>query len=98
MLGWLLVESSLVYPKVMTSREIQRKLGIAYNTALLLKRRLQLFSNDLMPAMKNLFGGILGREGSSQPDTLDDNPILGLPNSRVHSQAFPNLHGMVLWG
>jgi len=67
-------------------------------TALLLKRRLQLFSNDLMPAMKNLFGGILGREGFSQPDTLENNPILGLPDSRVHSQAFPNLHGMVLWG
>jgi len=64
MFGWLLVESSLAYPKVITSMEIQRKLGVAYNTALLLKRRLQLFSNDLMPAMKNLFKEILLKESS----------------------------------
>ncbi len=61
------------------------------STALLLKRRLQLFSNDLLPAMKNLFGGILGLERSSQPDTLENNAILGLPDSRVRSQAFQEL-------
>ncbi len=97
MFGWLLLESSLAYPKVITSKEIQRKLGLAYNTALLLKRRLQLFSNDLMPAMKNLFGGILGREGSSQPDTLDGKNANGLGSVGSCSIPIVNADTMVLF-
>jgi hypothetical protein len=77
MFGWLLLESSIAYPKVITSKEIQRKLGVAYNTALLLKRRLQLFSTDLTPQMKKLFNEILMKEGSDLPHKNDREFTLG---------------------
>ncbi len=54
MFGYALHESIQQYPKVVTAKELQRKLGIAYNSASLLKRRVQLFSVDQMPAIKKL--------------------------------------------
>lgn len=52
--GYALEECVLQYPKVVTAKELQRKLGIAYNSALLLKRRLQLLSGDMIPLIKDL--------------------------------------------
>jgi hypothetical protein len=95
MFGWLLVESSLVYPKVMTSKEIQRKLGIAYNTALLLKRRLQLFSTDLLPQMKSLFGEILEKQGRDLP--LKNTQEFGLESIMEDSVPLVNADTLVLF-
>ena len=50
--GYVLSEAVLRYPAVLSGSEIQRRLGCSNNTAALLKRRLQLFLSDLMPAVK----------------------------------------------
>lgn len=41
-----------MYPAVLSGEGIRRRLGISKNSATLLKRRLQLFLNDLVPAIK----------------------------------------------
>jgi len=54
MFGLALYESVIRYPQVLTATELQRRLGIAKNSATLLKRRLQLFTSDQMPKIKKL--------------------------------------------
>ena len=49
---YLLKESQLQYPKVLTSTEIQKRLGVSISTSIRLKRRLQLFATDLLPRMQ----------------------------------------------
>src|SRR6185295_10435224 len=51
MFSYLLLEQIQRFPQVLNASEIQRKLGVAKNTATLLKRRLQLFHSDLIPAI-----------------------------------------------
>ncbi len=53
--GWCLLESLSRYPKVLTATEIQRRLGVAKNTATLLKRRLQLLAFDQLPKLNKRF-------------------------------------------
>ena len=55
MFGYLLRESIQTYPKVLTAPEIQRKLGIAYKSAFLLKKRLQLVAHQIVPLMQAKF-------------------------------------------
>lgn len=50
--GYLLNEAIQRYPQVVSGAEIERRLGCSNNTALLLKRRRQLFLSDLLPAVK----------------------------------------------
>jgi len=52
--GWCLHESIQRYPKVLTASEIQRRLGVAKNTATLLKRRLQLLASEHLPTLNKL--------------------------------------------
>ena len=54
MFGWALHESQARYPQVLSASEIQRRLGIAKNSAALLKRRLQLLASDQMEKIKTL--------------------------------------------
>lgn len=62
MFGYALEECVLQYPKVVTAKELQRRLGIAYNSALLLKRRIQLLSADMIPRIKDLLTKKLNSE------------------------------------
>ena len=52
---YLLKESQLQYPKVLTSTEIMKRLGVSISTSIRLKRRLQLFATDLLPRMQEKF-------------------------------------------
>lgn len=52
--GWCLNESLERYPKVLTATEIQRRLGVAKNTATLLKRRMQLLASEQLPKLNKL--------------------------------------------
>ena len=52
--GYVLVEAIQSYPQVLSSAGIIRRLGVSNNTALLLKRRLQLFLAELVPCIKGL--------------------------------------------
>ena len=54
MFGWALYESVERYPKVLSSAEIERRLKIGNNSALMLKRRLQLLASDQIPRIKEL--------------------------------------------
>lgn len=51
--GYVLLEAIQRYPGVLSSEEIRRRLGVSGNTALLLKRRLQVLLSDLMPTVKD---------------------------------------------
>ena len=53
--GFLFAEAMYRYPAVLSGSEIRRRLGVSSRTALLLKRRLQLFFSDLMPAVREEF-------------------------------------------
>ena len=52
MFGYIFHQMSLKHPQVMTSLEIQKRLNITYKSALLLKRRIQLFASDLIGPMQ----------------------------------------------
>jgi len=54
MCGWLLEESFIRHPKVVTSSEIVKKLGVSEKTALLMKRRVQLLASEQMEKMRIL--------------------------------------------
>ncbi|MFB5652329.1 transposase [Leptospira wolffii] len=54
MFGYLLYESLIQYPKVVTATELSKRLRIGYNAASLLKRRFQLFASDQLPKYKKL--------------------------------------------
>ncbi|WP_232298474.1 transposase [Leptospira licerasiae] len=54
MFGFVLYESIIQYPKVVTATELSKKLRIGYNAASLLKRRFQLFASDQLPKYKTL--------------------------------------------
>ncbi|WP_243396717.1 transposase [Leptospira wolffii] len=54
MFGYLLYESLIQFPKVLTSTEISKRLKISYKAASLLKRRFQLFCSDQLPKYKDL--------------------------------------------
>ncbi|WP_244243578.1 transposase [Leptospira andrefontaineae] len=54
MFGYILYESLVQYPKVVTATELSKKLRIGYNAASLLKRRFQLFASDQNPKYKKL--------------------------------------------
>lgn len=60
--GYILVESIQLYPAVLSGAAIQRRLGCSNNTAVLLKRRLQLFLSDLIPAIKKIMADEISKE------------------------------------
>jgi hypothetical protein len=99
MFGYILHESVLQYPKALTSTEIQKKLGIAYNTALLLKRRLQLFSIDMMPKVKNHFHSILNQKPISNLAIIDRHSNTNTKESILPNSSTPivNADTMVLF-
>jgi len=53
-LGLLIEESAVMHPHVLTATMIQRKYGVAYNTATLLKRRVQLLASELQDTIRHL--------------------------------------------
>lgn len=53
--SYLLKESQLQYPKVLTITEISKRVGVSISTAVKLKRRIQLFSSELIPRMQRKF-------------------------------------------
>ncbi|MGJ4747313.1 transposase [Leptospira sp. SA-E8] len=60
--GYVLDESYKQSPKVVTAAEIVRKTGISYKSALLLKRRIQLFASDQREAFQELLYSKLEQE------------------------------------
>ncbi|EMJ90750.1 hypothetical protein LEP1GSC194_0049, partial [Leptospira alstonii serovar Sichuan str. 79601] len=52
--SYILVEAVQRYPLGLSASEIQRKLCVSNNTAILLKRRLQVFLSEMIPSIKTL--------------------------------------------
>ena len=55
MFGYILHQMALKHPQVMTSTEIKKRLNITYKSALMLKRRIQLFASELLVPMQDAF-------------------------------------------
>ncbi len=62
MMGWLIEESFIRHPKVVTAAEIQKRLGVSVKAALNLKRRAQLLACEMMPRFKLLIREEMNRE------------------------------------
>ncbi|WP_367899067.1 transposase [Leptospira sp. WS58.C1] len=54
MFGYVFHESFIQHPKVLTSTEITKRLGISYKAALLLKRRFQIFASEQLEIYKRI--------------------------------------------
>lgn len=55
MFSYLLIESQLQFPKVLTITEISKRVDVSYPTAMKLKRRIQLFAAEIVPRMQRKF-------------------------------------------
>ncbi|EOQ95689.1 ISXO2-like transposase domain protein [Leptospira wolbachii serovar Codice str. CDC] len=55
MFGYILEESILQFPKVITSVEISKRLSISYKSARLLKQRLMVFASHQMEVLRKLY-------------------------------------------
>ena len=77
MWGWCLWESIHRFPQVLTSSEIVKRLGVAKNTGLLLKRRLQLFAAQQTPRIKELMSDELKNrfEGIKLPNVAENRNV-----------------------
>jgi len=89
MFGWALHESQERYPQVLSATEIQRRLGIAKNSALLLKRRLQLLASDQMEKIKTLMHEELSQKFTETklPHPSEDKHVDTILQSRPVPQA-----------
>ena len=89
MFGWALHESQERYPQVLSATEIQRRLGIAKNSALLLKRRLQLLASDQTPKIKSLMQEELSTKftDTKLPHTSENQHVAIVLASRPVPQA-----------
>jgi transposase-like protein len=52
--GYLFTEAIHTFPQMIPAAQIRRRLGVSHSTSLLLKRRLQLFLSDLVPAIREI--------------------------------------------
>ncbi|WP_426580442.1 transposase [Leptospira interrogans serovar Szwajizak] len=62
MFGYVLYESMIRYPQVLTSTEISKRLRISYKGASMLKKRFQVFASQKLPKYKQLTYDALDRE------------------------------------
>ncbi|WP_246835110.1 transposase, partial [Leptospira kmetyi] len=76
-------EAYLRSPKVLTASEIQRKVGVSYKTALLLKRRVQLFATEQRDIFRNLIFQKLNQQFQDfqLPEAQDSSPKTYLEDS-----------------
>ncbi|EQA63466.1 transposase [Leptospira alexanderi] len=72
-------------PKVLTATEIKRKTGVSYNTALLLKRRIQLFASEQKESFRDLIYEKL--ESSFQEFRLPDSNGKGAVSEKNRIQS-----------
>lgn len=96
--SYLLLESLHLFPQVLTSTCIQRRLGVSDNTALRLKRRLQLFLSEFVPVIKELIADEINKEfpmGYMLPkdkdtdltDLIKDKPVVSIDSCAVFSAS-----------
>lgn len=89
MLGWAVDESLRRAPGVLTAADIQRSLGIQYNSALRLKRRIQVMCAQHMDRLRHLMRTELAARFRDvtlpQPDPTDINKDItaGLQDKRI---------------
>lgn len=62
MFGWAVFESVKRHPTVLTAAQTARSLGLSESASLRLKRRVQIFASENMPAMKKLIWKELQKE------------------------------------
>jgi hypothetical protein len=83
------------YPQVLTSSEIQRRLGVAKNSALLLKRRIQLFATQQTDRIKQLIHNELTDrfEGVKLPHVNLNQDV----NEVLQGRSVPHVDSVVLF-
>ena len=92
--SYLLQESIIRYPQVLTASEISRKLNISGKAGLTLKRRLQLFASEVLPYMESKFYNDLHKEFNNFKLPSDKNTdITGI----VKDRSIPQTDTVVLY-
>lgn len=61
MFSYALRESVLQHPAVLTSSQISRRLGIKIDSAITLKRRIQIFASEQLPRMQRVFHDVMSK-------------------------------------
>ncbi|MBE7438155.1 MAG: transposase [Spirochaetales bacterium] len=96
MFGFAVEESFVRHPGVITSRELQRRLGIAYNSARMLKQRVQLFASQQKPAIVKLMREELRQRFPENKYRLPDPDSSMLPQ-KAAEKPIPQADTVVLF-
>lgn len=97
--GWVLDQSAAKYPQVLTGAEIQRRLNISEDSALRLKKRVQVFASQHKGAVESLFYTELKKRFQRtkdllEPDKADINKRVTTP---VGNRPIPQSDSVVLF-
>lgn len=98
-IGWLLNESIIRAPAVVTTTYIQKTLGIHYSSAMRLKRRLQILSSEYTPRIRALMSDELKqRYGKIKPlPEKDPNDINREVTRYMRDKRIPQADTVVLY-
>ncbi|MFZ5629125.1 MAG: transposase [Spirochaetota bacterium] len=85
---------ALKHPQVMTSTEISKRLNITYKSALLLKRRIQLFASEVLIPMQRLFYSDMKKRYKDFKFPSDRNKNL---TAKIRNKPIPQTDTVVLF-
>lgn len=94
MFGYIIHQMALKHPQVMTSTEISKRLNITYKSALLLKRRIQLFASEVLIPMQRLFYSDMKKRYKDFKFPSDRNKNL---TAKIRNKPIPQTDTLVLF-
>jgi transposase-like protein len=103
--GYILSEALQTFPQMISAAQIGRRLGVSHSTSLLLKRRLQLFLSDLVPAIRELlakdaaaaFSGLKLPENKDISSIIANMPVIHTDTLALFSATQRSNGGRARW-
>jgi transposase-like protein len=103
--GYILSEAIQTFPQMISAAQIRRRLDVSHSTSLLLKRRLQLFLSDLVPAIRELlskeaaetFSGLKLPENKDISGLIANKPVVHTDTLALFSATQRSNGGRARW-
>ncbi len=103
--SYLLCEAVQTFPQMISAAQIRRRLGVSHSTSLLLKRRMQLFLSDLVPAICELlaketteaFSGLKLPENKDISGLVANKPVVHTDTLALFSATQRSNGGRARW-
>ncbi len=103
--GYIFTEANKTFPQMISAAQIRRRLGVSHSTSLLLKRRLQLFLSDLVPAIRELlakeaaeaFSGLKLQENMDISSIVANKPVVHTDTLALFSATQRSNGGRARW-